>query len=143
MQQRQSVAGFTMIETMLTVSIAALLITAAIPTATSILSNSYDRETRNEMREIGEAFALYYSGVGELPSDLDDLLSDSGDSGWDGPYVNPGLNPDGFTAKLVDEWGTEYSVLEGSSSAEVLEARSTMPQSHWPPSAAAAAAAAA
>lgn len=116
--------GFTLIEIVIVLSIMAILAGLFVPLAVRYLKVSRISNTKEEIQQLLYAIlgdpAIgnpgYVGDTGTLPGSLDDLVTNPGlpaslpqtngvQIGWDGPYINTGINPDDFK---TDEWDNPY-----------------------------------
>lgn len=103
-------AGFTILELVIVMSLMAMLVGAALPVTGAILRSKGRRATRVEMELLAEAATAFFTDTGQLPADPDELLADSGDAGWAGPYVLGAVEEvfGGQSGYAVDAWGNAY-----------------------------------
>ena len=106
-------AGISSIEALLAVAAIAILLGAAVPATSRVLSFRAGRATRSELEILGRALESYVRDVGEPPSGLIELMLDPGNAGWDGPYVDlgPADRVTGMTDRLVDGWSRPYRLV--------------------------------
>ena len=119
--------GFTLIEVVLTIIIAAILAAAALRSVIKMAETAKTEGTKQELEELEYAVvgnpALYnddtkadfgYVGdVGAFPANLDALFTNPGGyASWNGPYVQRRLEQDATDYK-VDAWGTNYTYSGG------------------------------
>lgn len=114
------VAGFTLVEVVITMLVLGIMAAVAIPVVGSFIASSRETATRDEMRLLARAIAGsdeadnrgYEGDVGFPPSQLSDLVAKPDsvapwdpflDLGWNGPYL------DSTRAEyLTDAWGSAY-----------------------------------
>ncbi len=119
--------GITLIDVILTIIIAAILVSVAMRSVTKLSETAKTEETKQELEELEYAIVgnpqmfndntradFGYTGdVGALPSNLDALFSNPGGyATWKGPYVKRRFEQDANDYK-VDAWGTNYSYSGG------------------------------
>ena len=100
-------AGFTLVEIMLVIVIIGIMATAA---TVVIKGKSYKAScavTRQSIGTVCTAIDMFETDCGTLPSSLDELVSDPGNSSWQGPYLRK---------PAQDSWGKplQYSQDENS-----------------------------
>ena len=111
MQKRKDKGGFTLIELIIVIVIIAILVMVAMPDFQSTLGNSKVASTQENIKIIGDATLKYYSEMGKLPPDAnnikglrDALLKKETKNGQTyGPWLKK-------NAKLKDAWDHEYIV---------------------------------
>lgn len=107
--------GFTLLEMIVSVAIMAIVVGAAIPVTSKVLTYKARNATREELELLSQACSDYFQDVEQLPTDLVDLLVNPGVKAapsWAGPYL-PGVVTDQITKKpgyLVDAWSRDYTV---------------------------------
>lgn len=114
------VAGFTLIEIVITMLVLGIMAAVAIPVIGSFIASSQETATRDEMRMLARAIAGsdeadnrgFEGDVGFPPSQLSDLVAKPDsipawdpflDMGWNGPYVDSTR-----TEYLTDAWDSVY-----------------------------------
>jgi general secretion pathway protein G len=87
-----------------------ILATFVAPNVIRSLGTSKVKLARAKMALIENALDRFYMDCGRYPSDaegLDALLYNTGDPGWNGPYLKQ--------SQIIDPWGTPYIyVAEGA-----------------------------
>jgi prepilin-type N-terminal cleavage/methylation domain-containing protein len=116
--------GFTLIELVASVMVAAILVAIASQGIVSQFENAKHDGTRDEMREIARAIAGnpntqangartdfgYVGDVGNMPPNLAALLTNPGGySTWDGPYIKGNFAAADYQN---DEWGVAYGLTD-------------------------------
>lgn len=120
---RRARAGFSLIELIVAVAIMAVLVGAAVPITSKVLSHKARVATRAELQTLADASLEHFRDTGTLPTSIGNLIVDSGSAGWSGPYL-PGVVTDHVTGSSgyeVDAWSRGYSV---SVAGDVLTIRS-------------------
>ncbi len=115
--------GFTLIEIVVAMAILSIMAGVLVPMMYRVWESNEIAQTRERMADLKKAIAgdpnLYQQGVrshygfvgdvGDLPANLDDLVSDSGSwVGWNGPYLG-GFDPATFKR---DAWGNPIAYAE-------------------------------
>ena len=102
-QQHQ--AGFTLIEVLLVVVIIGILVGVAVPKLSGRVGQAQTSGTRKTIDAVALAIDMYEVDNGKFPGSLQNLLTSSGESNWNGPYLKDGRLP-------ADAWGAtiQYSV---------------------------------
>lgn len=100
-QKNRSLAGFTLVEIMVVVTIIGLLAAVVTPAVMNRLSSAKKKDAFVQIKAIEAACDMYKMDVGTYPNSLNDLVNDTG-QGWDGPYLKNGKIP-------KDPWGGEFS----------------------------------
>ena len=123
----KSISGFTLIEVVLTIIIAAILAATALRSVVKMVETAKTEDTKQELEKLEYAVignpSLYndntradfgYVGdVGAMPANLDALFSNPGGyATWNGPYVKRRLEQDTTDYKR-DAWGTDYAYSGG------------------------------
>ncbi len=106
--QRNS--GFSLLEMIVVIAIMAIVVGAAVPVTSKVLTYQARKATRSEVGGIADAVAEYFRDTLALPTQVTDLLVDPGVTGWSGPYL-PGVVADQLTGKVgyqVDAWSRDY-----------------------------------
>lgn len=108
----RSERAFTLIEMVVAIAIIAVLVGAAVPVTSKILTYQARKATREELEKLSDAACDYFRDTQELPAKIADLLVDPGAKGWSGPYL-PGVVADqltGLTGYEVDAWSRAYKL---------------------------------
>lgn len=120
---RRARRGFTLIELIVAVAILAVLVGAAVPVSSKVLSYKARMATRQELQLLADATVEYFRDTRQFPATVGALLVSSGASGWSGPYL-PGVVADhvtGASGYEKDAWSRSYVV---SRSGDVVTIRS-------------------
>ncbi len=122
----QSNSGFTLLEMIVCVAIMAIVVGAAVPVTSKVLSYKARNATREELEYLSGACADYFQDVGSFPASLEALIVQPSPKiapSWAGPYL-PGVVTDKITNKpgyLVDAWSRAYTL---KATGDVLRIRS-------------------
>ncbi len=120
------VAGFTLVEIVITMLVLGIMAAVAIPVIGSFIASSRETTTRDEMRLLARAIAGsdeagnrgFEGDVGFPPSQLSDLVTKPDsipewdpflDMGWNGPYVDSTRSE-----YLTDAWDSAYAYDPGA-----------------------------
>lgn len=113
--------GFTLVEVVMVIIILGILASIAMKSLDTVLQTTRIEETKRELRMLAIAIAgnaeLYSSGlrtdfgyvgdIGNLPTSLDDLVTNPGYSTWNGPYIKSDFTSFSDDFKM-DAWGNNY-----------------------------------
>lgn len=116
--------GFSLLEIIVAVTIMAVMVGAAVPVTSKVLTHKARKATKQELALLSDALTDFAADTLALPASLEELLVDPGVDGWSGPYL-PGVLTDEITqlpGYLVDAWSRAYEL---SSSGDVLTVRSS------------------
>lgn len=107
---QNSQGGWTLIELVMVIAIIGILSAIAVRALSTTLENARFNKTAKEMNNLvfavvgnpdlittfGRTDYGYVGDTGALPGSLDDLFTDNGACGWDGPYITIDFeeNPD-------------------------------------------------
>ncbi len=122
--------GFTLIEMVVAITIISIMVGAAVPVTSKILTYQARKATRQELQTLADAAAEYFRDTLVMPTTIQDLLVDPGVDGWSGPYL-PGVVADRLTGKVgyqVDAWSRDYRVVISGS---VLSIQSQGEDATW------------
>lgn len=100
-KRRLWLAGFSLVELMVVISIIGLLSTIV---AVNVLKNkgkAAGQKCKADFKAFDDAIILYHNDCGRYPGSLEELITPSGE-GWDGPYIKGG------SKALVDPWKRPY-----------------------------------
>ncbi len=105
--------GFTLLELVVVIAIISIIVGAAVPISSKVLTYRARKATKQELQLLSDASAQLFRDTGRLPKKLEQVLVDPGGrfKGWSGPYL-PGVVTDELTSLpgyLVDAWSQEYS----------------------------------
>ncbi len=92
--------GFTLVEIMIVLVLIALLGGLVAPRLLGKLQSGQAKAAKAQIDRLGMAVETYYLDTGRMPSSLQDLVSNSGASNWNGPYIKE--------SSLKDPWGNPY-----------------------------------
>ncbi|MFT5285840.1 MAG: prepilin-type N-terminal cleavage/methylation domain-containing protein [Planctomycetota bacterium] len=109
-RSRQS--GFSLLELIVVVSIMAILAGSAIPVSRKLIDRAARKATTSELEVLAKAAGHHFEDTARLPTNVVDLLADSGLSGWTGPYLQT-TGKDlrtGLDSAEVDGWSHRYEL---------------------------------
>ena len=94
-------SGFTLVEIMLVVVIIGIIAAIGLPKIMGKTDTARRNAAKAQISILSGSVYDYEMDVGSYPQSLDQLITSSGSSKWDGPYTNNGKLP-------VDPWGNAY-----------------------------------
>ncbi len=94
--------AFTLIEMMVVLAIIAALAAVAGPAIFKYLKDADLKAAKMQVQNLSSAVKGYYMDVHEYPKRLEDLVTDTGNAKWKGPYL------EGRTTMPKDPWGKDY-----------------------------------
>lgn len=98
---RTMVAGFSLIELLVVLVILGLIAGLVVPNIIGRTEVAKAKAAKAAIVSLSSAVDGYYLDVGSPPENLDDLVSEPGNSGnWRGPYAKQSL--------ITDPWGNPY-----------------------------------
>lgn len=97
---RRRDAGFTLVELLLVLVILALIGGLVLPGIIGKAESAKIKAASSQVSRLSMAVESYYLDTGNTPESLEQLINDSGEEGWNGPYVKE--------SSLKDPWGREY-----------------------------------
>ncbi len=97
---RNTSRGFTLVELLLVLVILALIGGLVLPGIIGKAEGAKVKAAGSQINRLAMAVESYYLDTGTTPDNLDELVTESGVDGWNGPYVKP--------SSLKDPWGREY-----------------------------------
>jgi general secretion pathway protein G len=107
MKHKKRVAGFTFVETLIAISIGAILAAGAGLSAVKIIDTARKTAAENQIAVFKAALQSYYIDCGRFPSSAQGLLSlwekptlSPVPAGWHGPYIDREI--------ASDPWGSPY-----------------------------------
>lgn len=92
--------GFTLIEMLLVITIIGLIGGMVVYNLVGKAEGANVKLAGSQIKRLGAEIEAFYLDTGHLPESLDDLTADSGDRGWNGPYVQE--------SQLEDPWNNRY-----------------------------------
>lgn len=93
-------AGFTLVELLLVLVILALIGGLVLPGIIGKAEGAKVKAAASQVSRLSMAVESYYLDTGTTPDNLQALVEDEGEDGWNGPYVK--------ASSLKDPWGREY-----------------------------------
>jgi general secretion pathway protein G len=99
---KNSKAGFTLVEILLVVAILGILAGVAVVSLKGRTKTASIQATRTSIQAIGTAIDTYEVDNGIYPQSLQNLLTKGNESNWNGPYMKDARMP-------KDAWGTDFS----------------------------------
>jgi general secretion pathway protein G len=100
MRKKARQGGFTLVELLLVLVILALIGGLVLPGIIGKAEGAKVKAAASQVSRLAMAVESYYLDTGATPESLSQLVADSGDAGWNGPYVKE--------SSLKDPWGREY-----------------------------------
>lgn len=97
--------GFNLIEVLALMAIIAIMFAVAVQFIPTLVKKEAVEETKEELNNLRLALLEYYKDTDVFPSQLRDLETDPGVSGWDGPYIRPKFEQYDYEK---DEWDEDY-----------------------------------
>jgi general secretion pathway protein G len=106
-------AGFTLVEVMLVVVILGILATVAVVATSGKTKRASIAATRATISAVGAALDAFEVDNGTYPNSLQELISDTGNATWQGPYLKSKSLP-------ADAWGNALSYSKSDNSYELV-----------------------
>jgi len=100
MNSKRRQQGFSLIEVLVVMTILAVIFGLVVRNVTGGQDKAKYKQAQLEVQKLTAAVQEFYLDTGNLPNSLDQLVNDSGDSMWMGPYVKE--------KELTDPWGESY-----------------------------------
>ena len=108
-KNKNSRAGFTLVEILLVVAILGILAGVAVVSLKGRTKSASIGATRTSIQAIQTAIDTYEVDNGVYPQSLQNLLTKGNENNWNGPYIKDGRMP-------KDAWGNEFSyTVQGDS----------------------------
>ena len=94
--------GFSLIELLVVMVILGLIAGLVVPNIIGRTEDAKIKAAASQITRLSMGVESYYLDCGEVPKDLDDLVSEPGgaESCWTGPYVKSSI--------IKDPWGADY-----------------------------------
>jgi general secretion pathway protein G len=92
--------GFTLMELLIVMAIIGLLATLVAPGIIKQFGGAQYDAAKARINVIENAIGTYRLDVGKYPRSLEELVTNSGDPKWKGPYLKE--------SQLTDPWGNKY-----------------------------------
>ncbi len=92
---------FSLIEVMIVLIILVSLAALVTPAFMNQLERAKRRTAKVQIGLLSNAAKDYYFDLNQYPKSLEDLVADTGDAKWNGPYLDPPTLP-------KDPWGGDY-----------------------------------
>jgi len=92
---------FSLVEIMIVVVIIGMIMGLVGPNVMKKLKKAKHQNARNQIKLLCNAVDDYYLDMSEYPARLEDLVQNSGNAKWDGPYLTPAKVPS-------DPWEHDY-----------------------------------
>lgn len=92
--------GFTLMELLIVMAIIGLLATLIAPGIIKKFGGAQYDAAKARVGVIETAIGTYRLDVGKYPRSLEELVNNSGDAKWKGPYLKE--------SQLTDPWGKKY-----------------------------------
>lgn len=92
---------FTLIELLIVLVILTLLAALVGPALIGKLGDSQRKVARTQIELLSKTVKTYYLDMMKYPNSLEDLINDTGDKKWKGPYLEKNNIPQ-------DPWGNDY-----------------------------------
>ena len=101
MRCRKKERGFTLVELMLVVMIIAILAATVAINVAKPQRKARVAKTKSDVQTLEMAVDLFQLDIGRYPDDLKELVEDTGETDWDGPYLKQRTLP-------KDPWQQTY-----------------------------------
>ena len=100
MNKKRRQQGFSLIEVLVVMTILAVIFGLVVRDVTGGQDKAKYKQAQLEVQKLTAAVQEFYLDTGNMPNSLEQLVNDSGDSMWMGPYVKE--------KELTDPWGESY-----------------------------------
>lgn len=112
LRRQRANAGFSLIEVVVVLTILSIIAGATLPTIQTARNIQAKRSTRAELNKLGEAALEYARDFEAMPTDVADLLEDTGAAQWAGPYLGLTMDDEwsGMGGWSVDGWSEAYEL---------------------------------
>lgn len=112
-RQNNGDEGFTLVEILVVLTIIGILAATISPAVFKEIGKAKQKKAAEQITIFSGALKRYSYDVGDYPTTEEGLMAliqaPSGVTGWDGPYLEEALNPDG-TLK-PDPWGNQLEYI--------------------------------
>jgi len=105
--RRKEARGFSLIEVLVVMAILATIMALVAKNVFKGKEKANWQAAKIQVGKLEQAAQEFYLDTGHLPNSPEDLVRDTGDSMWSGPYVKEKM--------LKDPWGQPITMREGDS----------------------------
>lgn len=106
MNNRRRQQGFSLIEVLVVMTILAVIFGLVVSNVTGGQEKARYKEAQIMVQKLTQSVAEFNLDTGKYPNSLDDLVNDTGDAMWMGPYTKE--------KDLKDPWGEPYHFSSSS-----------------------------
>ena len=99
--RRRTCRYFSLMEIMVVVIIIGMILGLVGPNMMRRFERAKVKSAKSQIILLRSAVNDFYLDMSEYPSRLDDLITNTGNASWDGPYLDPAKVP-------LDPWGEAY-----------------------------------
>ena len=115
-EHRGKRSGFTLVEVLLVVAILGILAGVVVGNFARHGDTARIKSTQASISALSVAVQTFQIDLGRYPSSLDELVIDTSEGNWQGPYVLGGKEA------LVDSWATPLSLTSSLNGFEIRSA---------------------